>query len=65
MSLRGANVTLLDYSETALEKAKLLFSNFNCKAQFIKADAFNIPPNLLNKFDVSMSFGLAEHFAYP
>jgi 2-polyprenyl-3-methyl-5-hydroxy-6-metoxy-1,4-benzoquinol methylase len=65
MSLRGANVTLLDYSETALEKAKLLFSNFNCKAQFIKADALNIPPNLLNKFDVSMSFGLAEHFTYP
>lgn len=29
MSLRGANVTLLDCSEVALEKAKLLFSNFN------------------------------------
>lgn len=65
MSLRGADVTLLDYSESALEKAKLLFSNFNCRAQFIKADAFNMPHNLLNKFDISMSFGLAEHFNYP
>lgn len=63
--LRGANVTLLDYSEAAMEKAKALFSNFNCKAQFIKADAFDIPGNLLNNFDISMSFGLAEHFAYP
>lgn len=65
MSLRGANVTLLDYSEASLEKAKLLFSNFDCSAQFIKADAFNIPNNLLSNFDISMSFGLAEHFIYP
>lgn len=62
MGLRGANVTLLDYSELALEKAKSLFSDFNCKAQFIKADVFDIPNNLLNNFDISMSFGLAEHF---
>lgn len=65
MSQRGANVTLLDYSEAALEKAKSLFANFDCTGQFIKADAFNIPNSLLNNFDISMSFGLAEHFLYP
>ncbi len=65
MSQRGANVTLLDYSEAALEKAKSLFANFDCTGQFIKADAFNIPNSLLNNFDISMSFGSAEHFLYP
>ncbi|MCD6228607.1 MAG: class I SAM-dependent methyltransferase [Candidatus Omnitrophica bacterium] len=38
MGLKGANITILDYSEVALDKARLLFSHFNCKARFIKAD---------------------------
>ena len=65
MGLKGANVTLLDYSDVALEKAQTLFSQFNCRARFIRGDALTIPNYLINNFDISMSFGLAEHFKYP
>ncbi len=65
MGLKGANITILDYSEVALDKARLLFSHFNCKARFIKADVFDLPKYLMNSFDISMSFGLAEHFKHP
>jgi 2-polyprenyl-3-methyl-5-hydroxy-6-metoxy-1,4-benzoquinol methylase len=62
MRLKGADVTLIDYSPRALERAQLLFRNFNCTANFLKADCLNLPSELLGKFDISMSFGLAEHF---
>ncbi|UCC94464.1 MAG: class I SAM-dependent methyltransferase [Candidatus Omnitrophota bacterium] len=65
MAQRGANVTLIDYSEVALGKAKELFNNIGVNANFLKADIRDIPKHLLNSFDVSMSFGLVEHFDYP
>lgn len=65
MALKGANITLIDYSEIALDKARALFKNIGIKANFINADIKNIPRNLLNTFDISMSFGLVEHFDYP
>lgn len=58
----GASTTLIDYSENALNKARLLFDKFGCKAALIKADALDLPGELLNKFDISLSCGLAEHF---
>jgi 2-polyprenyl-3-methyl-5-hydroxy-6-metoxy-1,4-benzoquinol methylase len=65
MALKGARLSLLDYSQVALDKARILFNILGISATFINADAFNIPRNLLNSFDISMSFGLAEHFDYP
>jgi 2-polyprenyl-3-methyl-5-hydroxy-6-metoxy-1,4-benzoquinol methylase len=65
LALNGAKVTLIDNSGSALDKAKVFFSNIGAQADFIKADIFKIPPRLLNSFDISMSFGLAEHFNYP
>lgn len=65
MALRGARVSLLDYSTIALEKAGILFKNLGLDADFILADVMNIPEELMGKFDISMSFGLAEHFTYP
>jgi len=64
-NLRGAKTTLLDYVQGALDNAALLFKHFGCHAQFICADAFNLPPWMLESFDVSMSFGTAEHYDYP
>jgi 2-polyprenyl-3-methyl-5-hydroxy-6-metoxy-1,4-benzoquinol methylase len=65
MALQGAQVTLCDYSDAALEKAEMLFSRFNCEAKYVKADIFYLPSSLKERFDISMSFGLAEHFKYP
>lgn len=65
MALNGANVTLIDNSRTALEKAQDLFTNLGHTPKLIMADIMHLPGELLNSFDVSMSFGLAEHFDYP
>lgn len=62
MAKRGATVTVLDYSEQAIKRAKEFFSANGLSANFLKLDALSLPPNLLGKFDISMSFGLAEHF---
>lgn len=65
MALKRASITLIDYSDIALDRAKTLFKNIGVTANFINADIRNIPRNLLNTFDISMSFGLVEHFDYP
>jgi 2-polyprenyl-3-methyl-5-hydroxy-6-metoxy-1,4-benzoquinol methylase len=65
MAIKGARVSLLDYSSIALERAQALFKNLELDADFIIADAMDIPKELLGKFDISISFGLAEHFTYP
>jgi SAM-dependent methyltransferase len=65
MALKGASITLIDYSQIALDKAKTLFQNIGVKANFIKCDILDMPDDLLNCFDISMSFGLVEHFSYP
>ena len=57
-------VTMVDYSDAAIEKSKEFYeflgiSNVN----HLHADALRLPVELMGKYDVSMSFGLAEHFA--
>ncbi|MGR3173248.1 MAG: class I SAM-dependent methyltransferase [Candidatus Scalindua sp.] len=62
---RGAKVTLLDYSEKALAFSKTVLTDQGVsenKVQFIQMDALKIDYTLFNKYDVSMSFGVAEHF---
>jgi len=59
---RGARVTLLDNSPAALEQAAELFAAHNLELETVEADLFELPPSLLGGFDVSMSFGLCEHF---
>jgi SAM-dependent methyltransferase len=58
----GANVTVLDYSEKALERSRVFFARNGVAARAICADALDLPADLRGGFDVSMSFGLAEHF---
>ncbi len=59
---RGARVTLLDTSALALEQARELFDAHGVPVETIEADLFELPPALRNAFDVSMSYGLCEHF---
>jgi SAM-dependent methyltransferase len=59
---RGADVTLLDVSELALEQARQLFELHGLGFTPVVADAFEPPAALRGAFDVSMSFGLCEHF---
>ncbi|RJQ53942.1 MAG: class I SAM-dependent methyltransferase [Nitrospiraceae bacterium] len=62
---QGAHVTLLDYSKEALKFCQAIFRD-NCireeQARFVHMDALRIDPAFLGKYDVSMSFGVAEHF---
>lgn len=60
MAKQGGEVTLLDFSETSLNNAKLFFQKEKVEAKFIKADILNFKDN--KKYDVVMSFGVAEHF---
>lgn len=62
MSLEGANVTLIDYNKTALQKAQERFEAHRQQAEFIQTDIFDLSDEVKNKFDISMSFGLVEHF---
>jgi SAM-dependent methyltransferase len=59
---RGAKVTLLDLSDTALAQAAALFAAHGVEVELVKGDVFGPPANLVGAFDVSMSFGLCEHF---
>ena len=58
----GAEVTVLDYSEQALERSRAFFGHAGVAATWIRADALDLPGDLLGVYDVSFSFGLAEHF---
>ena len=61
----GANATLLDYSKEALEFCRNVFKNqrfTNNQVEFVLMDALKLDNSFFGKFDVSMSFGVAEHF---
>ena len=62
MSQEGARVTVFDYSERALEQARALFARNGVTAEFVLANALELPVAMQGRFHVSMSFGLAEHF---
>jgi SAM-dependent methyltransferase len=59
---RGARVMLVDNVELPLEQARRLFDPHGVEAEHAIADVFDLPPSLRDRFDVSMSFGLCEHF---
>lgn len=59
---RGALVTVLDQSPVALRQAQSRFAKHDLPVETVEADVFALPDSLLGSFDVSMSFGLCEHF---
>lgn len=58
----GADVTILDFSQTALDRSREFFERNRLKARYVNADALDLPTELHGSFDVAMSFGLTEHF---
>lgn len=62
MAKRGAKVTVLDYSEGALKRARGFFKKNGLSAEFIQQDALSLSVDLKGVYDISMSFGLTEHF---
>lgn len=59
---RGAQATLLDELELPLQQARELMHAYGLEAETVQADVFELPQELHGRFDVSMSFGLCEHF---
>jgi len=56
-------VSMIDYSDSAIEQSKAFFNSLGISnVEYINANALNLPDCLCNSYDVSMSFGLAEHF---
>jgi len=62
MSLQGAKITLVDFSEVALQKARNLFKEFGLNPTCYEADIFDLDSDFFGRFDISMSFGSIEHF---
>jgi 2-polyprenyl-3-methyl-5-hydroxy-6-metoxy-1,4-benzoquinol methylase len=62
-ALRGADATVLDSSPIALEQARRRFASRGLEVTTIESDVFALPEDARGRFDVSMSFGLCEHFA--
>ncbi|MFC2001740.1 class I SAM-dependent methyltransferase [Chloroflexota bacterium] len=62
LAISGAKPTLLDYSELALEKAASFFQLCGLKPKLINCDVFQASQQITEKFDVCLSFDLAEHF---
>ena len=63
LNLLGANTTLLDADEDALNLASEIFDRYRREATFIKANIIeDFPSKIFNSFDLAMSAGLAEHF---
>jgi SAM-dependent methyltransferase len=58
----GAKVTLLDVEQIALDQAAVVFEAEGVPFTPVLGDAFALAPELRGAFDVSMSFGLCEHF---
>jgi SAM-dependent methyltransferase len=58
----GARATVLDRSRVALAQARRRFSAHGFDIETVEADVFELPEELKDGFDISMSFGLCEHF---
>ena len=57
-------VTMIDFSDAALQKSKEFYQFLGlANIEYINADALSLPRQLCDQYDISMSFGLAEHFA--
>jgi SAM-dependent methyltransferase len=61
-ALEGARATVLDRSGIALEQSRRRFAHHGLEVRAVETDLFDLPADLRDRFDVSMSFGLCEHF---
>lgn len=59
----GFKVSGLDYSQLGCEQSKQILKRDGIEGDIYLGDAFAPPADLLNKYDVVCSFGVAEHFS--
>ena len=59
----GFSVAGLDYSEVGCKRARDNLTRTSTPGSIYRADMFNPPASLIQKFDVVVSFGLIEHFS--
>lgn len=64
LAQRGADVTLVDYSDCALENARRRFEALNLTAKYVRGDLVGDLSHLRGRFDVSLSVGVVEHFRH-
>jgi SAM-dependent methyltransferase len=57
-----AQVSGLDYSEVGCEKSRQLLAHYNTPGDIYHADLYAPPKEMLNSFDLVVSFGVVEHF---
>jgi SAM-dependent methyltransferase len=62
LAKEGAEITLLDYSERALEVSRKYFSKNKIQAVFIQADLTEKLPVDDNSYDIVWNGGVMEHF---
>lgn len=58
----GFIITGLDYSEIGCLKAREILVNSGVTGEVVNADFFDPPENMLQFYDVVVSFGVVEHF---
>ena len=58
----GYEVTGLDYSTMGCEQARQILAAAGVEGRIVEGDLFSPPEDLLEAFDVVISFGLVEHF---
>ncbi len=62
LSQMGAEVTLLDASDRALDQARHRFDRLQLKASFVRGDMMEPAAGLSPRFQFSLSSGVIEHF---
>lgn len=60
-AMEGYAVTLLDFSEKALEKSRETFERYGLNGEFIKGDLMNLP-DFDKEYDLVWNSGVMEHF---
>lgn len=63
LASEGAHVTLVDYSEKALENSRVAFQKANCTGNFVHADIRRLPAPA-HQFDLTWNAGVLEHFSF-
>lgn len=58
----GAEVTLLDASDRALDQARRRFERLELNASFVRGDMMERAGGVADRFDLSLSSGVIEHF---